>query len=59
MTVPLSVFLGLTLGVLSYKKKIIKQILAPLLNVAQSLPHFSYLIPVVVFFGIGHHSLES
>ena len=56
VTVPLSVFLGLTLGVLSYKKKIIKQILAPLLNVAQSLPHFSYLIPVVVFFGIGHHA---
>ena len=31
--------------VLAYKKKIIRQILAPLLNVAQSLPHFSYLFP--------------
>ena len=56
VTVPLSVLLGLALGVLAYKKKIIRQILAPLLNVAQSLPHFSYLIPVVVFFGIGHHA---
>ena len=56
VTVPLSVFFGLLLGVLAYKKKIIKQILDPFLNVAQSLPHFSYLIPVVVFFGIGHHA---
>ncbi len=56
VTVPLSVILGLSLGVLSYKNRLVKKILAPLLNVAQSLPHFSYLIPVVVFFGIGHHA---
>ena len=28
----------------------------PILSVAQTLPHFAYLIPVVVFFGIGHQT---
>ena len=53
---PISFLLGLTLGVLSFKSKAIYAFLAPLLNVAQSMPHFSYLIPVVVFYGIGDHA---
>jgi glycine betaine/proline transport system permease protein len=56
VTVPLSVFFGLTLGAIAFKNKTFESILAPLLNVAQSMPHFSYLIPVVVFFGIGDHA---
>jgi len=28
----------------------------PLLNVAQTMPHFSYLVPVTVFFGVGDHA---
>ena len=48
---PFIVLLGLALGVLAYKKKIIRQILAPL---RLNQPHFSYLIPVA--FGIGHHA---
>jgi glycine betaine/proline transport system permease protein len=56
VTVPLSVFFGLTLGAIAFKNKAFESILAPLLNVAQSMPHFSYLIPVVVFFGIGDHA---
>ncbi|MFT5720589.1 MAG: glycine betaine/proline transport system permease protein [Motiliproteus sp.] len=56
VAVPLSVFLGLTLGIFAFKNKTFESILAPLLNVAQSMPHFSYLIPVVVFFGIGDHA---
>jgi glycine betaine/proline transport system permease protein len=56
VAVPLSVFLGLSLGILAFKNKTFESILAPLLNVAQSMPHFSYLIPVVVFFGIGDHA---
>lgn len=56
VAVPLSVFLGLVLGIFAYKSKTFESILAPLLNVAQSMPHFSYLIPVVVFFGIGDHA---
>ena len=56
VSVPLSVIIGLTLGVIAYKSKVVESILTPLLNVAQSMPHFSYLIPVVVFFGIGDHA---
>jgi glycine betaine/proline transport system permease protein len=56
VAVPLSVLLGLSLGIIAFKNKTFESILAPLLNVAQSMPHFSYLIPVVVFFGIGDHA---
>jgi len=28
----------------------------PLLNIAQTMPHFSYLVPVTVFFGVGDHA---
>ena len=28
----------------------------PLLNIAQTMPHFSYLVPVTVFFGLGDHA---
>ena len=56
VAVPLSVFLGLTLGIIAFRSKTFESILAPLLNVAQTMPHFSYLIPVVVFFGIGDHA---
>jgi len=56
VAVPISVLLGLALGILGFKNKTFESILAPLLNVAQSMPHFSYLIPVVVFFGIGDHA---
>jgi glycine betaine/proline transport system permease protein len=56
VTVPLSVLLGLTLGTVAFKNSTFELLLTPLLNVAQSMPHFSYLIPVVVFFGIGDHA---
>ncbi|WP_133013476.1 ABC transporter permease [Marinomonas flavescens] len=56
VAVPLSVFIGLVMGIFAYKSKVFESILTPLLNVAQSMPHFSYLIPVVVFFGIGDHA---
>ncbi|NQV43795.1 MAG: ABC transporter permease subunit [Rhodospirillales bacterium] len=53
---PLSVFLGLCLGVIAYKSKAAEATLMPLLNVAQTMPHFSYLVPVTVFFGVGDHA---
>ena len=53
---PISVLLGLMLGIWGYKNKIVESILNPILNVAQIVPHFSYLIPVMVFFGIGDHA---
>lgn len=56
VAVPISFLLGLTLGVAAFKNKAFEHFLTPFLNVAQSMPHFSYLIPVVVFFGIGDHA---
>ncbi|MDP6189601.1 MAG: ABC transporter permease subunit, partial [Gammaproteobacteria bacterium] len=53
---PVSVLLGMALGVLAFKNKALEASLLPLLNIAQTMPHFSYLVPVVVFFGIGDHA---
>ncbi|WP_282610096.1 proline/glycine betaine ABC transporter permease [Pelagibius sp. Alg239-R121] len=53
---PLSVLLGLALGVLAYKSRKVEATLWPLLNIAQTMPHFSYLVPVTVLFGVGDHA---
>lgn len=53
---PVSVLLGLLVGVWAYRVKLVETILNPILNVMQIMPHFSYLIPVMVFFGIGDHA---
>ncbi len=53
---PTAILIGLLLGVWSYKSKTVEAVLNPILNVAQIMPHFSYLIPVMVFFGIGDHA---
>ncbi|SVE22551.1 uncharacterized protein METZ01_LOCUS475405, partial [marine metagenome] len=53
---PISCILGLVLGVWGYKSKVVEAALQPLLNVAQTMPHYSYLIPVLVFFGVGDHA---
>ena len=48
---PLSILLGLLVGTLAWRSKLAERIINPLLNTAQSLPHFAYMIPVVVFIG--------
>jgi glycine betaine/proline transport system permease protein len=53
VAVPFSVIFGLLMGTLAWRSKLAERIVNPLLNIAQSLPHFAYMIPVVVFIGIG------
>ena len=53
---PVSVILGLVLGIWAYRNKIVETTLNPLLNVAQTMPHYSYLVPVIVLFGVGDHA---
>lgn len=53
---PVSVGLGLLLGIFAYKNRTAENVLMPLLSVAQTMPHFSYLVPVMVFFGVGDHA---
>ena len=53
VAVPFSVAFGLLMGILAWRYALAERILNPILNIAQSLPHFAYMIPVVVFIGVG------
>jgi len=53
---PISILLGLLFGIWSFKSRAAEATLSPLLNIAQTMPHFSYLVPVTVFFGVGDHA---
>ena len=45
---------GLALGIAAARRRGFERALLPMLNVMQTLPHFSYLIPIAVFIGISH-----
>ena len=53
---PIAAAVGVALGVVAAKWPPFERALWPLLNVMQSLPHFSYLIPVAVFIGVSHRA---
>jgi len=54
VTAPIAVIIGLLLGILAMKWRSFEKMIWPILNLMQSLPHFGYLIPIVVFVGLGH-----
>ncbi len=54
VTAPIAILIGLALGILALKSRQFERALWPILNLMQSLPHFGYLIPIVVFVGLGH-----
>ncbi len=56
VTAPVSVLLGLALGIWAFRSRSVEATLNPLLNVAQTMPHYSYLVPVIVLFGVGDHA---
>jgi len=51
---PIAGAIGVALGIAAYKRRWFETVLWPILNVMQALPHFSYMIPVAIFIGIGH-----
>ena len=53
---PISFLLGLALGIWAYKSKRVEGALNPILNVMQTMPHYSYLVPIMVIFGVGDHA---
>ena len=53
IAVPFSVAFGPVMGTLASRSRLAERILNPVLSIAQSLPHFAYMIPVVVFIGVG------
>ena len=54
VTAPIAFGIGLGIGILAVKRPRLESVLWPFLNLMQSLPHFGYLIPIVVFVGLGH-----
>jgi len=53
---PISFFLGLVFGIWSYKSKRVEAALNPILNVMQTMPHYSYIVVIMVMFGVGDHA---
>ncbi|OIJ14621.1 glycine/betaine ABC transporter [Anaerobacillus arseniciselenatis] len=49
----ISVILGIPFGIWMAKNKTVESIITPILDFMQTMPAFVYLIPAVVFFGIG------
>lgn len=49
----LSVIFGLPLGVWCSKRESVQKIFSPILDFMQTMPAFVYLIPAVIFFGLG------
>jgi glycine betaine/proline transport system permease protein len=54
VSVVLSIVVGIPLGVLAARNNTFDAVLRPLLDGMQTMPSFVYLVPVVMFFGIGN-----
>lgn len=48
-----SLIVGIPLGILASQNDAVEKVLRPILDVMQTLPSFVYLIPAVMFFGMG------
>lgn len=48
-----SIIVGVPIGILSAKNKVVDQIVRPILDFMQTLPSFVYLIPTILLFGLG------
>ncbi len=54
VSVFVSVLFGLPLGILTAKSRRLDSVVRPILDGMQTIPSFVYLIPAVMFFGIGN-----
>lgn len=54
LSVTLSVVIALPLGVLAARKNGVDSILRPILDGMQTMPSYVYLVPGILFFGLGH-----
>lgn len=53
VSVPISVGLGLFLGILAFRFERLDRIIQPTLDLMQTVPAFAYLIPILFLFGFG------
>lgn len=49
----ISLLIGIPLGILASQSDMMERIIRPILDFMQTLPSFVYLIPAVIFFGLG------
>ena len=49
----LVLLIGVPLGILSARSRMLERVLRPVLDVMQTMPAFVYLVPAVIFFGLG------
>jgi glycine betaine/proline transport system permease protein len=54
VSVAISVILGLSIGVLAAKSNLVDTGIRPLLDGMQTMPAFVYLVPGIMFFGLGN-----
>ncbi len=53
---PVAGIIGLIFGIIAFRNSAIENVLMPFLNIAQTMPQFSYLLPMTVLFGLGDHA---
>ncbi|WP_079416788.1 ABC transporter permease [Thiomonas intermedia] len=49
----LVILIGVPTGILSAKSRLLEKTLRPVLDIMQTMPAFVYLVPAVIFFGLG------
>ena len=54
VSVPIAAAIGGVLGVVAAKRRRVEQLLIPVLNLTQAMPHFTFMIPIGVFVGVSH-----
>ncbi len=52
-SVVITVVIGIPIGIWASQKEGVKQVISPVLDFMQTMPAFVYLIPSILFFGIG------
>lgn len=52
----LSIVIGIPLGILASQSDLAERVIRPILDIMQTMPSFVYLIPVLLFFGMGQVS---
>lgn len=53
VAVPLSLLLGFSVGLLVFRFRSLEGVVFAVLNQMQTIPLFAYLVPIIMFFGIG------
>lgn len=49
----MSIVIGVPIGVLAARHKLVRKVVMPVLDMMQTMPSFVYLIPVLMLFGLG------